>query len=382
MHPVVKSHSQYNLDCYQMSAPVWQVARILGHDPRSKHWKMLEPWLRDIYQSKQRTTSAERIDALRQYIAGRLMVQDKFGALPPISIIQFEPFAPDQLKTLESGAMELEEGKSEVNRVLIDGLARYTAAIEIREQLKTENPDKVKELDEAFEFSIALYVPQRERINASVAGQLFTDFNSYAWVVPAAKTLAEDMYNPYKLCALAVNNPGGVIRKYGGLKSGSSNLGRKDVAFATEIMIAQFCKVAIEGQKGIGKLNKPVSNPRIAQVVPDDEGKKIGSFFEALEKAMGSNRFGDRSQLFRTAHGLYALALIANDALYEGRTTVNEAVEGIASVDWTWSNRDFQKNIGRMTPKNEWKLNTGAGSIAYLVGYLRPRCNIRLAVAA
>jgi len=381
-HPVVKSHSQYNLDCYQLAVPVWQVSRILGHDPRSKHWKALEPWLRDIYESKQRSTSAPRIAALKDYILDRLMATDKYGALPPISIIQFEPFSSDQLSKVESGTLLLEEGRTEVNRVLIDGLARYTAAIEIREQLKTESPNRVKELDEAFEFSIALYVPQRQGIDASVAGQLFSDFNSYAWLVPSAKGLAEDMYNPYKLCALTVNASGGVIRKYGGLKSGSSNLGRKDTAFATEIMMAQFCKVAIEGQKGIGKLTKAVSNPQIAKLVPETEGANILGFFEALEKNMGKARFGDRSQLFRTAHGLYALAIIVNDVLYEGRTTLQEAVDGISAIDWTWNNQDFRKNIGRMTPKNEWKLNTGAGSIAYLVGYCRPRCQIHLSVAA
>jgi len=310
------------------------------------------------------------------------MDKDKFGALPPISIIQFEPLTDDQLVPVEGGAFRLEEGKTEVNRVLIDGLARFTAAIEIREQLKTETPGREKELDQAFEFSVAIYAPREKSISADVAGQLFTDFNSYAWLVPSAKTLAEDMYNPYKHCALAVSSPGGVIRKYGGLKSGSSNLGRKDTAFATELMMAQFCKVAIEGQKGIGKLNKPISNPQIAKLVPETEGAKILGFFEALEKSMGNTRFSDRTQLFRTAHGLYALAIIANDVLYEGRTTLQEAAEGIAAIDWTWNNHDFRKNIGKMTPKGEWKLNTGAGSIAYLVGYCRPRCQIHLSVAA
>jgi DNA-sulfur modification-associated len=380
-HVVVKSHSQYNLDCYQMSAPIWQVSRILGHDPRSKHWKVLEPWLRDIYESKQRATSTPRITALKEYIINRLMAKDKFGALPPISIIQFEPLVDDQLVKV-GDSLKIEEGKAEVNRVLIDGLARYTAAIEIREQLKTENPDRVKDLDEAFEFSIALYVPQCVSIDASVAGQLFTDFNSYAWLVPSAKTLAEDMYNPYKLCALNVNHPGGIIRKYGGLKSGSSNLGAKDTAFATEMMLAQFCKIAIEGQKGFGKLNKPVSNPKIAKLIPEEEGAKIAHFFQALETAIGSARFGDRTQLFRTGHGLYALAVIANDAIYEGRTSLKEAVEGLAAIDWTWSNQDFRKNIGRVSAKGEWRLNTGAGSIAYLVSYCRPRCKIHLSVAA
>jgi hypothetical protein len=382
MNPVVKSFSQYNLVCYQTSAPIWQVSRLLGHDPRSKHWKALEPWLRDIYESKQRTTSAPRIEALKTYIKSRLMDKDKFGALPPISIIQFEPLTDDQLVPLADGAFKLEEGKTEVNRVLIDGLARYTAAIEIREQLKTESPGREKELDQAFEFSVALYAPREKPIDANVAGQLFTDFNSYAWLVPSAKTLAEDMYNPYKLCALALSGPSTLIAKYGGLRSGTSKLGRKDTQFATEMMMAQFCKVAIEGSQAIGKLNKPVSNPRIAKLSPQEEGHRLAEVFEILEKAIGKERFSDRSQLWRTAHGLYAMAVIVNDALYEGRTTLQEAVEGLAAIDWSWNNRDFCKAIGRRTEKGEWKLNTGDGTIRYLIDYCRPRCQIHVKAAA
>jgi hypothetical protein len=383
MNAVVKSLSQCNLVCYQTSAPIWQLSRLLGHDPRSKHWKALEPWLRDIYESKQRTTSAPRIDALKNYIKTRLMDKDKFGALPPISVVQFEPLTDDQLVPLAGGGFKLEEGKSEVNRVLIDGLARYTAAIEIREQLKTETPGREKELDAAFEFSIALYAPREKPIGADVAGQLFTDFNSYAWLVPSAKTLEEDMYNPYKLCAIAISGPGTLIAKYGGLRSGTSKLGRKDTQFATQMMIAQFCKVAIEGPAAIGKLNKPVSNPKIANLSPQEEGRKLAEFFDALEKAIGKERFSDRSQLWRTAHGLYALAIIVNDAIYEGRTTLEEAVQGIASIDWTWHNGDFCKAIGRMDPKKgEWKLNTGSDSIRYLVDYCRPRCRIHVKAAA
>jgi hypothetical protein len=79
---------------------------------------------------------------------------------------------------------------------------------------------------------------------------------------------------------------------------------------------------------------------------------------------------------------LLSLTPLLNDALHEERTSINEVVEGIAAVDWTWSNRDFQKNIGRMTPEGAWRFNTGTATLSYLIGYLRPRCNIRLVVAA
>jgi hypothetical protein len=381
-YPVVRTRAQHNLDCYLMASSVWHIHRLLGHDTRSQHWKSLEPWLRGIYEEKQRATARPRISELGNYVTDRLMAEDKYGALPPISIVQFEPLVPGQLTELASGALLLEEARTEVNRVLIDGLARYTAAIEKRELFKLENPDGLRKLDESFEFGVALYVPRDRPIDKIVAGQMFSDFNSYAWLVPTAKTLAQDSYNPYKQCALAVSAPGGLVARYGGLKSGSSNLGKKDTAFTTEMAMAQFCKVAIEGKKGIGKLNKPVKSPRIASLDPAVEAQKIASFLAAIEHAMGSTRFQDRTQLFRTAHGLYALAHVANEVIYEGRAAESQAAAGIAGIDWTWANNDFRTNIGRKDQNGGWKLNTGTASIRYLIDYCLPRCGIMITAAA
>jgi hypothetical protein len=89
----------------------------------------------------------------------------------------------------------------------------------VRERLQVENPEAYRILD-SFRFSVALYVPTQTPVGPGLAGQLFTDFNSYAWPVPAAKALADDSYNPYKVTAHIVGNSD-TISRHGGLKSGS-----------------------------------------------------------------------------------------------------------------------------------------------------------------
>jgi hypothetical protein len=83
-------------------------------------------------------------------------------------------------------------------------------------------------------------------------------------------------------------------------------------------------KIAIEGRRGNGKLTKPVSNAKVGGINIEDAGKQIASFFASLEGAMRQKKFADRAQLFRTAHGMYAIAVIVND-ISEKRTTTEEA---------------------------------------------------------
>ena len=114
---------------------------------------------------------------------------------------------------------------------------------------------------------------------------------------------------------------------------------------------------------------------------------QIAGFLADLENAMGRERFNDRSQLFRTAHGLYAVATLLHDAMVLRKTSIKNVVEGITTTDWTWNNADFQRNIGQLktdkkTGRQKMVLNTGQGSINWMVGYLRNRCGVLMPVAA
>jgi hypothetical protein len=301
--------------------------------------------------------------------------QDPF---PPISVIQFEPFFPGQLETGPNQCI-IHDEEFEVNRVLIDGLARVTSVQGVRERLQVENPEAYKILD-LFRFSVALYVPTETAVGPEIAGQLFTDFNSYAWPVSSAKALADDSYNPYKVIAHIVGNSD-TISRHGGLKSGSPNLGRKDTHFTTELAMSQFCKIAIEGRRGYGKLTKPVSNAKISGINIEATGEQISSFFTSLEGAMGSKKFADRAQLFRTAHGMYAIAVIFND-ISEKRTNIEDVIKGLASINWTWSNKLFRQHIGHDTGDGVYKLNTGMATLDWLIACCRRACNVMLTTVA
>jgi hypothetical protein len=184
----------------------------------------------------------------------------KFGAFPPISVIQFEPFFPGQVET-GSNQCIIHDEEFEVNRVLIDGLARVTSVQGVRERLQVENPEAYKILD-SFRFSVALYVPTETPVGPAIAGQLFTDFNSYDWPVSSAKALADDSYNPYKVIAHIVGNPTPSAGTAGSKAAHQTSVERTH--FTTELAMSQFCKIAIEGRRGYGKLTKPVSNAKIS----------------------------------------------------------------------------------------------------------------------
>jgi hypothetical protein len=65
--------------------------------------------------------------------------------------------------------------------------------------------------------------------------------------------------------------------------------------------------------------------------------------------------------------GLYAIAVIANDVLFEKRVPAEQAVKGLASIDWTWSNAKFRDSIGRHVD-GQWKLNTGMAAWRRSIG--------------
>lgn len=379
-YPVIRSSQEDGLECYLLSLRPSLLFSFLRHDPRSSHWASLTPWLRGIYETKQRETRNVRVNALDDYIINRVMDPAKFGALPPISVIQFQPFDADSLKQIGGVMYEIEDSDAEVDRVLIDGLARVTAAQGVRERLQVENPEAFNHFNNTFRFTVALYVPTTgsERLSPDIAGQLFADFNSYAWPVPAATTVANDIYNPYRSIARKVADSD-FMRRYGGLKIGKSKLGRKDVNFTTEVTMAQFCKIVVEGQEGYGSLHKPVPNAKVSGVDQDTVSGKIVNFLSGLEAAMGADRFSDTNALFRTAHGFYALAILLHD-IDEGRTSQAQAVPALAAIDWTWSNPEFQTNIGRNVG-NGWRMNTGSATLTWLVRHCRAKSGVVLPAA-
>jgi len=144
----------------------------------------------------------------------------------------------------------------------------------------------------------------------------------------------------------------------------------------TEVTMAQFCKIVVEGAVGYGSLNKPVPNAKVSSVDHDVVAGKIVDFLAGLEAAMGADKFADTGALFRTAHGFYALAILLHD-IDEGLTTQAQAVPALAAIDWTWNNPEFQANIGRNVGGTGWRMNTGSATMTWLVQHCRGKSGVR-----
>ena len=366
-----------SMSCYETSLPIHRITSFLGHDPQSKNWPKLSPFLRDIYKTKQRTTLQGRIEGLKTYIRTRIM-DDQDGAFPAISIVQFEPYDPALISVIGGPCVRIEDDRLDTTRILIDGLARYTALTEVREELQISSPEHLKDLYKT-EVAVSLYVPNKLMITKEEAGQLFSDFNSYAWAVPSAKSLAMDKFNPYKKIALIVAADGTTIGNYGGLKQDRSSLGGKDTEFVTLSILSQFCKVAVEGQKAIGSLKKPILNSRISHISKEDEAEKLKIFFSLVEKGMGKEKFGNRNSMFRQSHVLYAIATVLNDILQNKKASLEVLAHVVAQTEWSWKNEMFRQAFGkevngRLGPKLQ--VMTGGRSTIFLIQYLRETCGI------
>ena len=116
---------------------------LLGHDPRSRFWKKLDPELEEIYTQLQRTTTPDRLRAIQAYIRKRFTSQAiVLGAFPAISIavkrhMRFEPFTVAGNDLAGAGTLHLDMSKSNA-RLVLDGLARVSAVIELVELVNHE----------------------------------------------------------------------------------------------------------------------------------------------------------------------------------------------------------------------------------------------------
>src|SRR5437773_9205387 len=97
--PCIQGFFNERLASYTTQVSPTQIMNLLGHDPRSKHWKRLpSDELRKIYEYLQRKTSKTRREGVAGYIEERLAPDAlTIGAFPAISIAfqqvaEFRPY--------------------------------------------------------------------------------------------------------------------------------------------------------------------------------------------------------------------------------------------------------------------------------------------------
>jgi hypothetical protein len=138
--PCVQGFFNERLVTYTTQVSPKQIGNLLGHDPRSKHWKRLpSDELRQIYEFLQRKTSKARRDGVAGYIEERIGPDAlTLGAFPSISIAfqkaaEFLPYEGGVPSAV--GQLMVDISPSNV-RVLIDGLGRVTGALDLIEEVR------------------------------------------------------------------------------------------------------------------------------------------------------------------------------------------------------------------------------------------------------
>jgi hypothetical protein len=144
---------------YSTQIRALEIKRILGHDPRSRNWKLLPQSTREIYEKNQRVTSKDRREGVAAYIEQRLGPRNMVGAFPAISIgvthrPKFDPFP----NNAAIGVLHLEE---EVERIILDGLGRVSGCMDLADE-SAEGKDLVRSIVLPVTFSMCRHrIPNR-----------------------------------------------------------------------------------------------------------------------------------------------------------------------------------------------------------------------------
>src|ERR1043166_4013988 len=221
--PAVRGFFGQDLTTFQTQIRPDQIVQILGHDPRSANWKSLPADLRQIYEYLQRATTKGRREGIGEYIEERLSPDAiAIGAFPAICIgmvrpAMFKSLQEDQSSPDSSAgtlSLELSDGN---RRIMLDGLARVTGALDLIEEQETES-----NVGEWFSFPVTFYAPTTNVITLEQLGQLFHDFNFLQTRVNANQAIALDKSDPY----IQLTNKLGrsdTLQQYGGMEERSGS---------------------------------------------------------------------------------------------------------------------------------------------------------------
>jgi hypothetical protein len=219
---------------------------FLGHDPRSRFWKKLDPELERIYSQLQRNTTADRLRAIQAYIRKRFTQQAVIlGAFPSISIavkrhLRFEPYLGGDVAG--AGTLHLDMSKSN-GRIVLDGLARVSGVIELVELanhdgLSEEDRQSLNDLIDGFSLPLVIFAPRQEDkpLELRELQQLFADFNFKQTSISPSMAIALDSSDIYIEASRRLGKAS-VVKNNGGMQEKSASLGSK----STALVVQQIC---------------------------------------------------------------------------------------------------------------------------------------------
>lgn len=342
--PAVQGQFGPRLVTYTSQLPAGAIETILGHDPRSKQWKQLPDDLKFIYQHLQRATTKARLDSIIRYIRYRFAEGAIIaGAFPAISIA-VQNNAPFEIaENTDAGIGVLHFDLSRRNlRVVVDGLGRASAALELVEQSESADlpppaREALRKLLAEFALPTVFYMPApgTKPLTLDEMQQLFHDFNFKVQAVPPRVAIALDHSDLY---IGLTNRLGGteVIQKHGGMELKAASLGKKSTAIVVQQNLLRFVRGSTEGERFLeGSNNAELGDPNLNEETLSYFEDSMTSFIGAFADSMGEQRFKDRESLHLTSPGWGALGIIFNDLVVRLKVPdYVSAARRVGQIDW------------------------------------------------
>jgi hypothetical protein len=336
---------------------------FLGHDPRSRFWKKLDPELVQIYSQLQRVTMPERLRAIQAYIRRRFSEQAVVcGAFPAISVavkhhLRFQPFETNN--DLEgAGTLHLDMSKSN-SRIVLDGLARVSGVIELvelanHETLTDQERQTLNDLLEQFSLPMVIFAPRDDKpLDMREMKQLFADFNFKQLSISPSLAIAHDSSDIYIEATRRLGTEG-VIKGHGGMEIGRASLGSKSTALVVQQNLLRFVRGASEGDRFTeAKTNiEKIESNRLTEQNLDEFVRSVNRFLGGMAAGMGSVRFGDtKNGIHLSGPGWGALGVVFYDLDAVLRVQDLEAAgRRLGEIDWQrgapfWADVMRQKDV-------------------------------------
>ena len=357
----------HRLATYATQVSPRSLEAFLGHDPRSRLWKKLDPELMAIYQQLQKLTTADRLKSIQSYIRKRLhRTAIICGGFPAISVavkqpLRFQPF--DSGNDLAgAGTLHLDMSKSNV-RVVLDGLARVSSVIELVEtasdgSLNDAERKAIGTLLDEFSLPVIVFAPREDDkpLEMRELQQLFADFNFKQTSISSSMAISMDSSDIY-IDAMRKLGETSIIRDFGGVERRSASLGSKSTALVVQQNLLRFVRAAAEGDRFVeAKANiSRTDNARLTEENLLEFTTNLEVFLRGIAAGLGAARFSDtKNGVHLSGPGWSALGVIFYDL--DATLEINDLAtvsKKIGAIDWTrdapfWSDVMREKN-GKMT---------------------------------
>lgn len=356
---------------------------FLGHDPRSRFWKKLDPELMNIYSQLQRTTTADRLRAIQDYIrrrfTGRAVV---CGAFPAISVAVTKPLrfqAFDSGNDLSgAGTLHLDMSKSN-GRVVLDGLARVSGVIELVElandnALTSEEKNALSKLLDEFSLPVVIFAPREGEppLELRELQQLFADFNFKQTSISPSLAISLDSSDIYIDVTRRLGERG-VIQMHGGMEVGRASLGSKSTALVVQQNLLRFVRAAAEGAHFVeAKSNvDKTTGARLTEETTAEFVDKLEEFLGGMASAMG-DRFRDtKNGVHLSGPGWTALGVV----FYDLDATLH--VEDLENIGRQIGGMDWRRDASFWSDMMREKEVRGTKILTFIGGGTESRQGIR-----